>query len=241
MPRNLPIKNHVFHLRPRANIVHHHVAAAPSFPIDHDPDVGHIPAQIPRDQIAGRIIFRPIGDGQRFSSALKKHHQIRNPPMVDIRVRMRQQPPPLIRISRKILHHILVNFLLQVDPHRPVRPNNLVRANSGIRRNVAARVRNANIFRNVAHRMMRSLNGRRNQPPRKFLPRNRRRRLRGCQTAPCTSENQHDSLRYRETSHGPIVTSAPRRKIDTAAPDDPSHGAKIIRFVFSAFLSFISV
>ena len=133
----------------------------------------HVAAQIPRDQIAWRVIFRAVRNGQRFSLALKEDHQIRHAAMVNVRVRMRQHPAPLVRISREILHHVLVNFFLQVDTHSAIRPNDFVSADSRIGRHIAARIGNTNILRHITHSMMRALDRSRNQAARELFMRNR--------------------------------------------------------------------
>src|SRR5256885_15619500 len=62
--------------------------------------------------------------------------------MIDIRVRMRQPPAPLVWVSAEILDHILVNFFLQIDAHGAVGANNFVGAHSGIGRDISSRIGN---------------------------------------------------------------------------------------------------
>jgi hypothetical protein len=56
-----------------------------------------------------------------------------------------------------------VNFFLQVNADGAIRTNNFVGANSGGGRDIAARVGNAYILRNLAHAMIRALDRGSNQ------------------------------------------------------------------------------
>ena len=91
--------------------------------------------------------------------------------MIDIGVGVRKQPSALIRIRRKIVQHILMNFLLQIDAHRPVGQDDLVRADACVGGDVSSRVWNSDVGGNVADRVMRALDGSNNQPTQKFLTR----------------------------------------------------------------------
>jgi hypothetical protein len=85
----------------------------------------------------------------------------------------RQDPLPTPRILPKVRHHIFVDFLLQIHAHRPIRTDNLVRTNPGIRRNVAARIRNPHIRRLVTNHMMGPFDRRAHQVMEKLLSRRR--------------------------------------------------------------------
>jgi len=65
--------------------------------------------------------------------------------VIDIGVGVRKQPSALIRIRRKIVQHILMNFLLQIDANSAVCTNNFVGTNSGFRRDVTVWVGNADV------------------------------------------------------------------------------------------------
>jgi hypothetical protein len=102
---NFPIEEDVFHLRTFANVMNNHVAPAPPvLLIDHDAYVRYASAQVPGDEVARRIIFAAVGDGQCFALALEKDHQIRNAAMVDIRVGMDEKPAPLVGVRGEIMH-----------------------------------------------------------------------------------------------------------------------------------------
>jgi hypothetical protein len=69
--------------------VYDHVTSAhPSLLIDDDADVGNVSAQVPSDEVAGRVVSRARSDRQRFSLALEKDHQIRNAAVVYVGVGM---------------------------------------------------------------------------------------------------------------------------------------------------------
>jgi len=176
---DFPVEENVFHLRSLADVVNHHVAPAPAgLLVDDDADVRHVPAQVPGNEVAGRIVFGTVRDGQGFSLPLEEDHQIRNTAVVDIRVRMSQQPAPLVWVGREILQHIFVDFFLQIDAHGAVGANNLISANSGIGGNVPAWIWNSDILRNVADGMVSALDGGGHQAARELLMRNRRGDLR---------------------------------------------------------------
>lgn len=68
-----------------------HVAAAEEdFLVDNNPNVGHAAAQVPSNQVAGRVILSAVGDGQDVSLALEKRYQIGHAPRVDVGIRMFQ-------------------------------------------------------------------------------------------------------------------------------------------------------
>jgi hypothetical protein len=120
----------------------------------------------------GALSFR-AGDGQGFPLALEEHHQIRNATVVDIRVGMRQRPAPLVGVRRGVLQHVFVDLFLQIDAHGAVTPNNFIRGNAGVGRNVPAGIRDSNIGRNIADRVMGALHGGGNQAPRELPARSR--------------------------------------------------------------------
>jgi hypothetical protein len=89
--------------------------------------------------------------------------------MVNIRVGMTEKPPPPIGVKDKILQHIFVNFFLQIDSYCAVTANDLIGAYAGVGRNIPSRIRNSNVPRHVANRMVRPLDGSGNEPPGEFL------------------------------------------------------------------------
>src|SRR5215472_10362410 len=77
--------------------------------------------------------------------------------MVDVFVRVGEPPTSFIRIGRKIRLHVFVDFLLKVNPHGAINANDFVGAHSGVGRNIAVGVRNANIRGIVANNVLRAL------------------------------------------------------------------------------------
>src|ERR1700731_4614621 len=193
------MEKNIFHLRSLANVVNDHVASATGrLLIDDDTDVGSATTQIPSAQVAWCVISRSICHGQCFSLALEENHQIRNPTMVDVRVRMGEQPAPLVRICRKIPLHVLVNLLLQIDPDGTVAANNFIRANARVGGNVPAGVRNSDIGRNITDRMMGALDGGGHQSSRELLTRSWDRGLGGGKTpqGACAEHERQDEFRF---------------------------------------------
>src|SRR5579859_4683585 len=93
MPGDLPLEQHVLHLRAGADVVHDHVTAAEeAFLVYDDADVSQSATQvrgprtaplfaragveIPGDQISRGVVFRAIADGQRLAFAAEEDHQV---------------------------------------------------------------------------------------------------------------------------------------------------------------------
>ena len=99
--------------------------------------------------------------------------------MIDIGIGVRKQPSALIRIRRKIVQHILMNFFLQIDANSSVCANNFVGTNSGFRWDVTVWVGNAHVRRIIANGEVRTFYRSLDQFLKKFLLwRNCRRLLR---------------------------------------------------------------
>jgi len=109
--------------------------------------------EVPRNQIARRVIVGAVGNWERFSLTAEKHRQIWNPAVIYIGIRMGLSPPPVVRVSAPVPNDVLVNFLLQVDSDGPVGTNNFIRADSGAGRNISARVGDPNVRVVVAYVM----------------------------------------------------------------------------------------
>jgi hypothetical protein len=155
--------------------MHDHVPTGPSrFLINNNADVRHTSAKIPADQVPGRIVFRAIGDRQRFSLTLEENHQIGHPAMIDVGIWMGEVPPSPSRIRREVLQHVFVDFFLQINPHRPIGTNDLVGADARVGRDVSPWVWNSDVGGNVPDGVMRSLGGGRNEATQKFLAMSRR-------------------------------------------------------------------
>lgn len=65
-------------------------------------------------------------------------------------------------------HHVFVDFLLQINPDCAIRPDDFVRANAGVGRNISPRIRNANVVGNITNTMMSALHRRRHEPAQKL-------------------------------------------------------------------------
>jgi hypothetical protein len=61
--------------------------------------------------------------------------------VIDIGVGRSESPPSVIGVGCKILQHVFVNFLLQVDSDTAVNANDFVRANASVRGYIAVGVR----------------------------------------------------------------------------------------------------
>src|SRR5579864_4836651 len=170
MAGDFPVKKHIFHFGPRANIVHDHVTAGEyGFPVHHHANVRKTAAQVPRHQVAGSVILGAICDRQALAFAAEEHHQIGPAAMVDIRVRLAASP--FSGIDAEIRRHVFMHFFLQIDSHSPVGADHLVRANAGISRHVSAGIRKANISWIIANNVLRAVKRRSGKPVQESLPR----------------------------------------------------------------------
>ena len=61
-----------------------------------------------------------------------------------------------VRVGRKVLNHVLVNLLLEINAERPVGPDDLIGAHTCMLRNVSIRVWHSHIRAIVADGMVRS-------------------------------------------------------------------------------------
>lgn len=84
--------------------------------------------------------------------------------MVDVRIRMREQSAPLVRICCEVLHHVFVDFFLQIEADGSVCSDNLVGADARVGGDVSTGVWDADVGRYIADRMMRPLDGGGDQP-----------------------------------------------------------------------------
>jgi hypothetical protein len=102
-------------------------------------------AQVPGNEIAGSIVCCSIRNRESLSFASKEDHEIRYAAVVDAGIGMIEPPAFLVRVSGEVPNHVFVDFLLQVNPHCTVGPNDLIGTNSGVCRDIAVGVRNPNI------------------------------------------------------------------------------------------------
>ena len=128
--------------------------------------------------------------------------------MINVRVRMGEQPAPLVRIGGEILHHVFVNIFLQINSDGTVTANDLVSADAGVRWNVAPGVRDPDVLGDIAHGMVGALDGGIDQALRKFLTRNL-----GCRLSLSDArsgahgDHQKESQPRDKASHAAIVKS----------------------------------
>jgi hypothetical protein len=155
-----PIEQDIFHLWSVADVVHHHVVTASPSPVDNHADVSDSAAEIPSHNVARGIVLASSRQSQGFAFPRKEEHQIRYPPVVNVRV---GGPAPVVRIDIEVLNHIFMNFFLQVYANRAVNADDLVGANAGVRRNIAARIWNPNVPRNIPDVVVRAFNRRGDQ------------------------------------------------------------------------------
>jgi len=157
MPCDLPVEEHVFHLRPLSYIVDYLVwAARLAFGIDHDADVVHPAAQVPGNQVSRGILLSVAAAGQLDPVTLEEHPEDRHTAVIDTGI---GKPAMTMRICGKVAKHVLVNFFLQVNTNGAVGADHFVGADPGIGGNVTTRIRNSRPAGNVAHRVMSALHG----------------------------------------------------------------------------------
>ena len=77
--------------------------------------------------------------------------------MVNVGIRAGQLPTLLIGVGAEVLDHILVNFLLKIHSDCPINTNNFVGADTSIRGNIAAGIRNSDVGGIVANCVMSAL------------------------------------------------------------------------------------
>src|SRR6266481_3809518 len=100
---------------------------------------------------------------------------------------MRLTPLRLRRVSSPVLHHVFVNFLLQIHANGSVGANNLVGADSGVRGHVSAWIIEMDVRGNVLHRVIGALYRRSNEHVKKVPTRISARRSSLCGTEDCRS------------------------------------------------------
>src|SRR5260221_532379 len=111
MPRNLPAEQYVLDLWPPPDVMQNHEApASRRFLIHHNSNVRHFPPQPQSHHPAGKIAPPPPRHPHLPPLPAKKHHRVRPPPVIDVRVGMRRKPSPPLGIRRKILLHVHVYF-----------------------------------------------------------------------------------------------------------------------------------
>jgi len=132
---NLELEKNIFFLCPMPDIVDHKRHSIRCLPVGYDTDVEDTLAEIPGDKISRMVVFRIFRDFNGGTASLEKLHQIRNPAVVDIRIRRLHAPLP--GIVRKIGSHVLVYELLKIDIELPKRSDENVCATAGFDRDVS--------------------------------------------------------------------------------------------------------
>ena len=127
------------------------------FGAHHNADVRHVSAQVPGDQVAGKIRFAPRRDRQRLSLAGEKSHQVRHAAVIDVGVGARQEPSPLIWIRGEIPEHVFVDLFLQVDANGAVRADDFIGADARAGWNISVRIGNTDVGGIVTNGVVRSL------------------------------------------------------------------------------------
>ena len=132
---HLELEKNIFFLCPMPDIVDHKRHSIRCLPVGHDTDVEDTLAEIPGDKISWMVVLRIFRDFNGGTASLEKLHQIRNPAVVDIRIRRLHAPLP--GIVRKIRSHVLVYELLKIDIELPKRSDENVCATAGFDRDVS--------------------------------------------------------------------------------------------------------
>jgi hypothetical protein len=103
--------------------------------VGHDTNVEDTFSEVPGDEISRMVVLRIFRDFDGVGFSLKKFHQIRNPSVVNIRIR--RFHTPLLGIVRKIGFHVFVYELLKIDMELPKRSDENVCATAGFDREVS--------------------------------------------------------------------------------------------------------
>ncbi len=143
---------------------------------------GHAASKVISHKVTRAVIPSVVRNRQGLSLALKEDHQIGHTAMIDVAVGFSRAPFPLSRIRRKILRHIFMNFLLQINADCAIRADDFVGTHARVSGNIATRIRNVNVGGVIANRMMSTLNRSVHQLLEKQLPVCRVRRAGGQRT-----------------------------------------------------------
>src|SRR5262249_50800195 len=109
---------------------------AAAFPAGDEPDMRAAVRKPPGHDVARLIIVLFLGNRQRLSVAAEKHREIRNAPLIGIRIAVRY--PPKLTISAKGLAHSPVDKDLEVHAYGAIGTDNDVGTNAALDRNVTA-------------------------------------------------------------------------------------------------------
>jgi hypothetical protein len=98
-----------------------------------------IACDYPSDQISGSVVSCLARDREDNALAGEEGLKIQNPPMVDVRVWTTETP-----IGRKRLEmglHFFVDILLEIDTEFTIGPDDQIRADTNVERNITVGVR----------------------------------------------------------------------------------------------------
>jgi hypothetical protein len=133
---NLELEKNIFFLCPMPDIVDYKRYAVGCPSVGHDTDMEDTLSEIPGDKVSRIVVLRVFRDFNGPTVSLEKLHQVRNPSVVDIRIRRLHAPLP--GIMRKIGFHVFVDELLKIDIELPKRSDEDVCATTGLNRDVSS-------------------------------------------------------------------------------------------------------
>ena len=138
MSGDLVAEQEVFLLRASAYVVDDERSAVGGTALRDQADVGYAAAEIPCHDIAGKVIGRFLGDRLGITFACEIGHQVWDTAVVNVAVRLLESP--VLWVSREVLSHVLVDFLLQVEGLLAEGADDHVGADPAFHRDIAAGV-----------------------------------------------------------------------------------------------------
>ena len=104
--------------------------------VGHDTDMEDTFSEIPGDEVSWMVVLRIFTDFDGVGFSLKKFHQIRNPSVVNIRIRRFHTPLP--GIIRKVGFHVFMYELLKIDIELPKCSDEDICTTTGLDRDVSS-------------------------------------------------------------------------------------------------------
>jgi hypothetical protein len=105
-------------------------------------DVSDASSKVPCNDLAWGIGSRVGCRRQLCSTRRKEHHEVRDPPVVDVRIRLTLAS---MRVSVEIAQHVLMNFFLQINAERAMTADHFIGTNACIGGDIASGIGNANV------------------------------------------------------------------------------------------------
>ena len=124
----------------------------------HDSDMRDAASQVPAYNIPRMVVFGFVADGQNGALSFEKGHQIRHPPMIDVRVSMAHAP--VFGILVEMGFHIQMHLLLQIDTELPIGTDHHIGTHALVRGHIAIRIGNLELGRVVLDLLMGQRQGR---------------------------------------------------------------------------------